>query len=94
MCYLLCHASCCKSWCRIDQPEAYNFFTCFSFRFDLFRQDPYGNYVVQYVLGICEREEADTLVTVPLGKVMFFLVNFWYVWLRFTYFLLFLRCQA
>ncbi|CAM9281125.1 unnamed protein product, partial [Sphacelaria rigidula] len=32
-------------------------------------QDPYGNYVVQYVLGTCGREEADTLVTVPLGKV-------------------------
>lgn len=32
-------------------------------------QDPYGNYVVQYVLGICGREEADILVNVPLGKV-------------------------
>lgn len=34
-------------------------------------QDPYGNYVVQYVLGICAREEADKLVNVPLGKVRF-----------------------
>ncbi|CAN0350823.1 unnamed protein product, partial [Laminaria digitata] len=32
-------------------------------------QDPYGNYVVQYVLGICSHEEADTLVNVPIGKV-------------------------
>lgn len=32
-------------------------------------QDPYGNYVVQYVLGVCSREEADVLVNVPIGKV-------------------------
>lgn len=32
-------------------------------------QDPYGNYVVQYILGICSREEAATLVEVPIGKV-------------------------
>lgn len=34
-----------------------------------FPQDPYGNYVVQYILGICSREEAETLVNVPIGKV-------------------------
>ncbi|CAM9783576.1 unnamed protein product, partial [Hapterophycus canaliculatus] len=33
------------------------------------RQDPYGNYVVQYILGICSREEAAILVEVPIGKV-------------------------
>lgn len=32
-------------------------------------QDPYGNYVVQYILGICSREEAEALVHVPIGKV-------------------------
>ncbi|CAB1107770.1 unnamed protein product [Ectocarpus sp. CCAP 1310/34] len=32
-------------------------------------QDPYGNYVVQYVLGICSHDEAVALVNVPLGKV-------------------------
>lgn len=32
-------------------------------------QDPYGNYVVQYVLGICCKEEADILVNMAIGKV-------------------------
>lgn len=35
------------------------------------RQDPYGNYVVQYILGICSREEAAILVEVPIGKVKY-----------------------
>lgn len=37
-------------------------------------QDPYGNYVVQYVLGICGHEEADKLVSVPIGQVTFCLL--------------------
>ena len=44
--------------------------TALLFRVHLVPQDPYGNYVVQYVLGMCSHEEAETLVNVPIGKVI------------------------